>query len=350
MPEDPPTAPWGLALRFADGEDLALDCRAGESVLQAARRQGYALASECEEGICQTCQASLVEGRVAYDNEDALAIGPEERARGAVLCCVGRPQGDVAVRLPYTRASLLVARWHTIVVERVERLSPTVALLAARREGYEKFEFHPGQYVNLALPSAGAERAYSMASAPETAERVEFLVRLLPGGAMGDYLLHRAKAGDRLKMHGPHGVFYLRRIAGPIVMVAGGTGLAPMLSMLRSRIARGETEGAITLCFGVTARQDFFHGEELAALARRFKALELRLAMLRPDAPWPHAACTAVDLLTPADAEELRASGSAYLCGPPPMVEAARRWMSAQAIAPERVFAEEFQPASSPQP
>jgi NAD(P)H-flavin reductase len=205
------------------------------------------------------------------------------------------------------------------------------------------FPFYAGQYANLTVPGTTQRRAYSMANPPEPSAPLEFLVRLLDGGAMSDFLRAGPAPGTVIELKGPHGTFYLRESTAPLLMVAGGTGLAPILSMLE-QLARRGTQRRITLCFGVTRRGDLFGLDRLARLADALPGLERRVAMVEPDETWSGVRGAATDLLQPADAA---AAPDAYLCGPPAMVAAGRSWLAAQGLAPDRVFAEEFVPTDA---
>ena len=129
-----------------------------------------------------------------------------------------------------------------------------------------------------------------------------------------------------------------------MLMIAGGTGLAPMLAMLRQLAQRGASRRRITLCFGVTAADDLFGLDVLDRLAETLPGLERRVAIMRPDASWSGTRGVATDLLTPAD---LEGAPDAYLCGPPPMIAAARAWLAAHGQPPARIFAEEFTPTGT---
>ncbi|MGH6798747.1 MAG: FAD-binding oxidoreductase, partial [Roseiarcus sp.] len=199
-----------VAFVFADGERMSLDAEADEAILAAARRQGLELAADCEVGDCQTCRAELVEGSVTYDPHGYISLDEAEQKAGAVLCCVGTVASDATIRLPYTRAALLSKRTLSLQVTAIEPVCANAVALRGRTLGPVQLAFHPGQYVNIAVPGTGARRSYSMASAPENPEELEFLIRLLPDGTMSDWLRDRAKVGDIVEITGPDGVFYLR--------------------------------------------------------------------------------------------------------------------------------------------
>jgi NAD(P)H-flavin reductase/ferredoxin len=333
-----------IHLLFADGERFTLPARDDETVLNAARRHGLSLASDCESGDCQTCAATLKAGDVVYPDDFESTLTDADRAAGIMLSCMASARGDVTLELPYTRASLLPVRTAYLSVTAVERLCDSAVALRGTLMRNAKLEFYAGQYVNLTVPNTTHVRAYSMSSPPEEPAALEFLVRLLDTGAMSDFLRATPAPGTVITLKGPYGVFYRRERDAPMLMVAGGTGLAPMLSMLRQLAARGASRRRITLCFGVTAQGDLFGIHEIDRLAEILPGLERRVAVMTPDAAWTGVRGVVTDLLQPADLEQLP---DAYLCGPPPMIAAARDWLTAHGLPPVHIYAEEFTPSGT---
>jgi NAD(P)H-flavin reductase/ferredoxin len=333
-----------VELNFSDGERFTIDARADETVLAAARRHGLALASDCESGECQTCRGTLRSGAVSYPDGLEISLTEPDLAAGAALCCVATPRGDLVVALPYNRASLLPVTTAYLSVTAVERLCASAVALRGKLMRNAKLAFYAGQYVNLTVPGTTHQRAYSMANPPEEPDALEFLVRLIEGGAMSEFLRAGPAPGSVIALKGPHGVFYRRERDAPMLMIAGGTGLAPMLSMLRQLAARGASRRRIILCFGVTGADDLFGLDVLDRLAETLPGLERRVAIMRPDDAWTGTRGVVTDLLRPDDV----ASGpDAYLCGPPPMIAAARGWLAAHGMPPAHVFAEEFTPTGT---
>ena len=333
-----------IAFVFADGERFTIDTRLDETVLAAARRHGLALAADCERGECQTCLATVRAGEVGYADTDDLVLTEAEMAAGAALCCVAQPRGDLTLELPYSRAALLPVKSAYLSVTAVERVCDSVVALRGNLMRNAALEFYAGQYVNLTVPGTTQQRAYSMASPPEESRALEFLVRLIDGGAMSEFLRAGPAPGTVIALKGPHGVFYRRESLAPLLLIAGGTGLAPMLSMLRQLVLRGTSRRRITVCFGVTAPGDLFGIAELDRLGEALPGLERRVAMLRPDAAWTGARGVVTDLLRPGD---LADGAEAYLCGPPPMIAAARTWLVEHGQPPAHIFAEEFVPTGA---
>ncbi|MEJ0072119.1 MAG: FAD-binding oxidoreductase [Pseudomonadota bacterium] len=283
-------------------------------------------------------------GAVAYSDDLALALTDAEQAAGAALCCVAAPRSDLAVELPYTRAALLPVKTAYLAVSAVEALCASVVALKGKLMRNATLAFYAGQYVNLTVPGSTHQRAYSMANPPESSDGLEFLVRLIDGGAMSEFLRAAPPPGTVIALKGPYGVFYRRESLAPLLMVAGGTGLAPMLAMLRQIAIRGTTRQRITLCFGVTGPGDLFGLDELARLADLLPGLERRVTLLQPDEAWSGARGLVTDLIEPAD---IVAAPDAYLCGPAADDRGGAGPAARARQPPARIHAEEFVPSGA---
>ncbi|MFG1350245.1 FAD-binding oxidoreductase [Xanthobacter autotrophicus] len=331
-----------VTIVFADGERTEIKARSGEMILQAARRNGLALSSDCEVGDCQTCRCTILDGAVEYDELATTSLTTAEMESGEVLTCVAAADGDVTLRMPYERTRLLPAKPFSLRIETLERLGAGVVRLRGQTLGLKPLAFLSGQYINLKVPGTGATRSYSMANPPSGDRSLELLVRLLDDGAMSAYLRERAAPGDQIECEGPRGTFYLREDTRPLLMVAGGTGLAPMLAMLR-HLANTTVPRTVTLCFGVNTPEDLFCLDDLSDLKTRLPGLHIRVAVARGGAGPNWQAGYATDLLTPEDVP----GRDIYLCGPPPMTDAARTFLAAHGADPAAIFLERFVPSGA---
>ncbi|WJR78820.1 2Fe-2S iron-sulfur cluster binding domain-containing protein [Bradyrhizobium sp. NP1] len=330
-----------IDLTFADGDRVRIEAKSGETILKAARRAGIQLSSDCEVGDCQTCRATCLAGEIEYDELATISLTQAEVDGGEILPCVAMAAGDLAVRLPYERSRLIAAKRFSIKVEEIRRLSASVVGLIGRMVGPVPLKFLPGQYANLQVPGTTEWRSYSMANAPGDARLLEFHVRLLDDGVMSRYLAERAVPGDTIQCVGPQGSFYLRGGMRRMLMVAGGTGIAPMASMLRQMIAAREPR-PVTLCFGVTEATDLFLVEELKQMASSFPQFDLRIAVAKGVSnPGVHTGFV-TDLI---GAESL-ADADVYLCGPPAMTDRAREIATGLGAVPAAIFSERFLPSA----
>ena len=333
-----------VTLIFSDGERKRFDAPSDKPILAAAKSAGIALASDCEIGDCQTCKAHLKSGSVEFDELAFITLDDDEIEGGAVLTCVSMAQEDVEIELPYVRGHLIPEKKYAMKIAEVEALSPTTARLRGELPRNATFAFHPGQYVNIQVPGSGALRSYSMASDPAQPNNPEFHIRLLPDGQMSNFMRRDDLVGTSVEIAGPKGVFYLREGDEPVIMIAGGTGLAPMVSMLQALAASARNTLPILLCFGVNRPDDLYGVEQLEALRRQLPHLDLRMAMVEPDGTWTGHKGFVTDLVTEKD---VTAASRVYLCGPPPMIAAARQRVAGFGVPETAIFAEEFIPSGS---
>lgn len=318
-------------------------CRPGETILRAGLAAGLAMPYECASGGCGSCKARLLEGAVESLWPEATGLKERDRRRGdRILCCQALPQGDCVVetrRVDPTAAAPTAAaepapEAFTAAVERVERLNDAVLFLRCRRA--RPRPFLPGQFMLLQIPG-GQRRAFSMANtAPEV---LEFIVKAKPGGHATGYLFERLSVGDGLRLEGPYGRACLRApLARDILCVAGGSGLAPMLSVARGALARPGCH-AVRLFFGVNAAADLFATAELEALAAANDRLALTLAV-RDGAPGAATGLVGDVMLAALAAAPV---SDLYMAGPPGLVDALLKpAMRSGKIAPGRIFFDRF--------
>jgi benzoate/toluate 1,2-dioxygenase reductase component len=333
---------YRLALNFEDGVTRFVDCAAGETVADAAYRAGVNIPLDCRDGACGTCKCRVEAG--AYDSgsyiEDALT--EEEAARGLALACQMRPKTDCVVDIAASAQTCRTAeRSFSGVIRALERLSGSTLRLEV--ETAESPAFLPGQYVNLGAQGSDLRRSYSFSSAPGEAV-LSFLIRDLPQGAMSAFLRERARPGMTLDLSGPMGSFYLRDVRRPLLFLAGGTGLAPFLSML-GKIAETGTGGQpIHMVYGVTNDADLVGVNQLEAYAGRIPGYTFSTVVAAADSAHPRKGYVTAHIepghLNGGDVD-------VYLCGPPPMVEAVRGWLAEQGIAPANFYYEKFSPSGA---
>jgi benzoate/toluate 1,2-dioxygenase reductase subunit len=335
-----------VTLVFSDNESRSVRCSDTESVVQAAGRHGLKLLVDCREGACGTCKARCRTGDFLLDEFSREALAPSERDEGVVLTCRMLPQTDCVVELDYPmsqarRGKSTPAR--SVVVSRLTRIAGDVVELVLEASDGQPFDFLPGQYANLELPASGIWRSYSYATTPGMPE-ARFAIRLMPDGAMGAWLTDTAKIGDRLNHAGPYGRFFLRKPRGRVLMVAGGTGIAPMLSVLDALSAGVIEPLTVDVVFGITRSENSFYAERLAASLAPIARHRVVRAAVVADAGWSGMVGTAVDALATI---EVTAETDAYLCGPPAMIAAARERLHARGLSDRSIFAEAFLPAAS---
>lgn len=335
-----------VTVRYRDGAERSVTVTDGQFVLDALREHGIPALHQCLSGICGTCVARLAAGDMSMKTDQlAVALLASERAEGLRLMCVSRPLGDCVLDLDY-RFDLAESgpRTYPARVAALERPAANVVKLVLELAAGDGFAFRGGQYARLQVPGSGEWRSYSMASAasaPGDPPRLEFLVRLLPDGAMSGYLAGRAAVGDKILMAGPYGRFLLGGLGAPVIFVAGGTGLAPVIAMLDTIRAWTGGRPQILLSFGCATEENLFYLDELKLREFWMPDLEVRVSV-ESGAPKGSrfASGTPVDALGAGDVKN--PATKAYLCGPPGMIEAAHERLTGFGLSPDNIVAEEF--------
>ncbi|KQX15256.1 MULTISPECIES: benzoate 1,2-dioxygenase electron transfer component BenC [Ensifer] len=333
-------ASYRIALNFEDGVTRFVECRDDEKVLDAAFRNKINLPMDCSDGVCGTCKCRAESG--AYDLGDDFiddALTADEAASGLVLTCQMKPSSDCVIAVPTTAAACKTGQQKfTASVTSVVPHNDAAIVLELDIEGAAAPAFLPGQYVNIDVPGSGQSRSYSFSSASgET--RVGFLIKKIPGGLMSTWLEH-AEVGTKLELTGPLGSFYLREVQRPLLFLAGGTGLAPFLSMLEV-LARTNPEQKVHLIYGVTRDLDLVLVDEIEAYTKRlanftFDTVVADVASSHPRKGWVTQHMP-VDMLNDGDVD-------VYLCGPPPMVDAVRKHLDDTGVRPNSFHYEKFTP------
>jgi NAD(P)H-flavin reductase/ferredoxin len=323
------------------GEEI--DCGPSESVLDAAFRQGYNLAYGCREGQCSACKCFLVEGEVALKPYSTFALSDSEQANGYSLMCRAMPEQDLVVELlhydPEGYRLEHAIRDFVASVERVEPLTHDISLLVLRAP---EFTFTPGQYVDIHV-DGGARRSFSMANVE--AGRIELIVKRYPGGRFSAKLGGELTPGSELRLTGPYGVFHLRRSERPVLMIAGGSGMAPILSVLRQLASEG-CERPVRFFYGARTEEDLFYGDVVSELGSRLPDFAFAPVLSSVEGGrFVHEAVEEFLDEAPAFAEP-----DVYMCGPPPMLEAAETMLAGRGVDEGRIFQDKFTIAAEADP
>jgi benzoate/toluate 1,2-dioxygenase reductase component len=328
-----------IALNFEDGVTRFIDCQPTETVADAAYRQSINVPIDCRDGACGACKCSCESGAFRLGEYIEDAMSPAEAEQGFVLTCQMYPQSDCVVRVPASSdvCKIRQANFPTTIAD-VRQLSSSTISLTLEGEALGKLSFLPGQYANLQVPGSEQHRAYSFSSMPRD-NAVTFLIRNVPGGLMSGFLRDKAKAGETMTLAGPLGSFYLRDIRRPVLMLAGGTGLAPFLAMLDKVLAGGGSQYPIHLIYGVNSDTDLVELDKLAAFATALPNFTYALVVVAADSSQPKKGYV-TQHIEPAQLND--GDVDIYLCGPPPMVEAVAQNLRERAIEPASFHYEKF--------
>jgi CDP-4-dehydro-6-deoxyglucose reductase, E3 len=311
----------------------------GKTVLQAGLDAGYDLPYSCREGVCRTCRGTIKEGSVDYGHVSPRYLSDEDKAKGYALLCQAKPLVDLVVEvrelagLHGIRPKMLPAR-----VERLDKPAPDVAVLGVKLPANANLKFVAGQYVDFLLKD-GKRRSYSIANPPteQGVGALEFHIRQTPGGLFTEQVFGTMKLRDLLRFEGPLGTFYLREDSDkPIVMVASGTGFAPIKAIIEYAQAKG-IQRPITFYWGCRVERDLY----LHDLAKTWERPGFKYVPVLSDEKWS-GRMGFVHRAVMEDFPDMRGV-QVYACGAPVMVEAARRDFSAQCgLPPEEFYADSF--------
>ncbi|MDF3833207.1 FAD-binding oxidoreductase [Cupriavidus basilensis] len=307
----------------------------GANLLEALRAAQVPMSYSCMAGRCGTCRCKVMEGEVLDGGRQQQR--PLEASDEYVLACQTFVTEPCTIEIPEPDEVVVhPARIVKASVQSIETLTHDIKRLVLKPA--KPIEFSPGQYVQLQF-APDQIRPYSMAGL-STDGNLEFHVRIVPGGRVSGYVANELKVGDAIRVSGPLGSAYLRRKhEGPMLCVAGGTGLAPILSILRGAITDGMVN-PIHLYLGVRSQRDVYGLDWLRELANRHSALKLHVVVTSGGDP-RHQRCGLVTEAIEQDIDSLQ-GWRAYLCGSPPMVEAASVLAKRKGIAPTHIYADAF--------
>jgi len=328
----------------------------GQTVLDAALRQGIYIPHACGHGLCGTCKVQVSDGEVDHGAANPFALMEFERDEGKTLACCCTLQSDATIEADIDEepdAEIIPVRDFAATVSRIEVLTPTIKALHLKLD--KPIHFQAGQYVQLEIPGLGQSRAFSIANSPAAVERtgeIELNVRIVAGGAGTGYLHDTLQAGDRLRLTGPYGRFFVRQSAAmPMIFMAGGSGLSSPRSMILDLLEAGSTL-PITLVYGQRTRDELYYDDQFRALAAQHANFTYVPALSNePEgSDWTGARGFVHDAAKAHFAEGLAGSPGvasfaghkAYLCGPPPMVEACIATLMQGRLFERDIYTEKF--------
>ena len=310
----------------------------GEAMLSAGIRQGIGLPYGCKDGACGSCKCRKLEGTVVHGTHQSKALSDQEEANGFVLTCCGFPHSDVVLESrQVTEAGAFAIRKMPSRVMALERMSHDVMAIKLQLPANDSFAYHAGQYVEFILRD-GARRSYSMANAPHNGPAVELHIRHMPGGKFTDHVFGVMKEKEIQRIEGPFGSFYLRENSDkPMVLLASGTGFAPIKALLEHMQFQGITR-ATTLYWGGRRPEDLYM--DAWVQARLLDMPNLTYVPVISNATPEDAWTGRTGFVHRAVLEDLPdLSGyQVYACGAPIVIDAARKDYSELAGLPEEEF------------
>ena len=321
--------------------DRSFEVAHDEAILPAAIRQGIGLPYGCRDGACGSCKSRLLSGRVVHGTHQSKALSEAEEAAGLILTCCATPQSDCTVEarsvpgvgeLPVLKMPARVMSLH--------KPTPDVAVLRLQLPANQNLQYRAGQYVEFILRD-GARRSYSMANAPHllgSTPSIELHVRHMPGGKFTDHVFGEMKEKDILRLEGPFGSFFLREDSSkPIILLAGGTGFAPIKALVEQLQHMGSSR-QVSLYWGCRRQADLYMNDWCGQQAAAMPLLSYVPVLSEPAADSGWAGRTGlVHQAVMADWPDL-SGHQVYACGMPAMVDAAQRDFVAQCGLPADEF------------
>jgi propane monooxygenase reductase subunit len=325
-----------------------------QTILRAAAEQGVQLMHGCKEGQCAACKSFVLEGEdIELDRYSTFALPDFEKEEGQTLLCRAHPYEDLVIELlnydeEIIRGGLPLRRGVVEVVSN-QPLTHDLRHLVVRLVEPQEIKFFPGQYMDFQVPGTEETRSFSMANTPNRDGLFEFVIKIYPGGLFSEYLAEKVQPGDQLRVEAPFGTFTLRESrTSDLLFVGGGAGMAPMLGLLRSMAERG-VRRRVTFYYGARTSADLCFTDELAELGGRLTdfAFVPALSHAPDDDGWAGERGMVTEVVR--RRETNLAGVDAYVCGPPPMVDAAVATLTALGVSENNIFYDKFTTTGEPQ-
>ena len=325
---------------------VEMEVEEGETVLSAAFRQGIMLMHGCKEGQCSSCKAILLDGDIELLKYSTFALADYEREENYTLLCRTVAHSDLTVELLSYDEDLLThsipVRNYPARVTASERLTADMTRLGLELE--QPFKFWAGQYVDIMVPGSGLVRSFSMAN-PPGGNQLDFIIKIYPDGAFSSVLDKELKIGDQLEIKGPYGIcFRHENRSGRMILVGGGSGMAPLWSIVND-LARSGEQRQLTFFYGARTQRDLFYLDRIEAIGKVLRDFRFVPALSHEPAgtDWKGESGFIHEVV----ARHLRGADlddetEAYCCGPPPMIEATAPVLQVSGVLPERIHIEKF--------
>jgi CDP-4-dehydro-6-deoxyglucose reductase len=316
------------------------DSRAGETVLGAALRHGVVLPYSCKNGTCASCKCRLTDGAVDYPHNPPEALDFDELGRGFSLTCQAVPTSDLTLEAREIEqvADIPVRTWPARV-ESLEPFTPEIMRLRLKLPRAARMQFLAGQYIDILMPG-GKRRAFSIASAPSEADFIELHIKHVDGGGFTGHVFSDMQVKDILRIEGPLGTFFVRKKSNrPMIMMGGGTGFAPLKSMIEELIESGD-QRPLTLFWGVAHESDLYARALIEGWQGSHPHLDFVPVLADPHEGWTGKRGWVHEAVLRAFPD--LSSFDVYMSGPPAMVHSARSEFLAAGVTEDHLFYDSF--------
>ncbi len=334
---------------------VEMEVEDGETVLQAAFRQGIMLMHGCKEGQCASCKSILVDGDIDLLRYSTFALPEYERDQDYILLCRTLAYSDVTVELlNYDEDILKLAipvKQFSGHVQDIHALTHDMRRVRVHLDEDTGLKFFAGQYVDVGLPQHGITRSYSMASTPSSPHDLEFLIKVYPDGEFSALLDETLKVGDPLTVTGPYGVCCRRDHDGPLLLIGGGSGMAPLLSILHD-LTEHQEDRPVRFFYGARTVQDLFYLEQIHEAASHLSDFEFipALSHLQDPTGWNGETGFIHETVQKRLERTWADNADAYVCGPPPLIDAVIPVLRMKGIDVDHIYFDKFFAASPIEP
>jgi phenol hydroxylase P5 protein len=322
-----------------------IEVEEGQSILDAALRQGIYIPHACGHGLCGTCKVEVTNGDVDHGAANPFALMDFERDAGKTLACCATLQSDATIEADIDEdpdAQIIPVRDFNTTVTRVVDLTPTIKAYFLKLD--KPITFQAGQYIQIQVPGVEGTRAFSIANSPKEVAQsgeIEVNVRLLPGGKATTWMHEHLREGTAIKISGPYGRFFVRKsLKEPLLFLAGGSGLSSPRSMILDLLQEGYS-GAITLVYGQRNLAELYYDAEFKALAQQHSNFTYVPAVSEDAGGWSGAKGFVHDVAK-AHFDGNFSGHKAYLCGPPVMIEACLSTLMQGRLYERDIYTEKF--------
>lgn len=327
--------------------DLKFDCAEGDTILRAALRAGVALPYECNSGGCGSCKVELISGSVLDRWPDAPGVSPRDARRNRKLSCQNEPVEDLSIKVKTKPPEIEPVKPRKSMIRFKGRRDLTHDMAEFYFISDEPADFFPGQFALLKLPGVSGDRAYSMSNLPNDRGEWHFIIKKMPGGQGSHWMFDQLEKEQSVELDGPFGHAHLRQTERDIICVAGGSGLSPVMSILRELTRNADYSGkSIHLFFGGRGPKDICTPELVGELSRDNVDLRCHEAIsdvsLIGDEGWSGPQGFIHEIVAAELGETLR-DYEIYFCGPPPMTEAVQQMLIVEHNVPfEQIHYDRF--------
>jgi NAD(P)H-flavin reductase/ferredoxin len=320
-------------------------CAEDETILAAGLRQGYNLRYGCKHGGCGSCKALIIEGEADQADASSFALMDFEREQGYALLCSAYPLSDITIDVSdYEEEDLfatIAIQEYLGVVTQITRLTHDIRGIRLRLQQPATIDFKAGQYVDVLVPGTNEWRSYSMANPPSRNEEIELIVKLMSDGLFSSYIEQQLTVGRLVTLRGSYGNFYLRDTKKPALFVAGGSGMAPILALLRDMVEQDDAR-PVTYFYGARARRDLFQLDELFGLEQRLPnfCFVPALSEPQPSDEWTGERGLITEVVRRCVPNV--AGMEAYMCGPTAMIDVALTFLTRSGMSERDIFYDKF--------